>query len=186
MTVRDGAEAKLRGFEVGAVDYVIKPFEAAELVARVRTHLELRALRLELETQVARRTEALERELALREQVLREREALLELVRQQSEQLQQLTRAWTQARAECDEDRTTPPRDGDARQCLEALLELSAREAEVLQLLVDGHSNKQIAASLDLARTSVSTYRMRLMRKLGVEDMASLVRRALELGFQQR
>ena len=45
MSVRDAADDKVRGFEVGAVDYIIKPFEAAELVARVRMHLELRALR---------------------------------------------------------------------------------------------------------------------------------------------
>jgi DNA-binding NarL/FixJ family response regulator len=184
MTVRDGAEDKIRGFEVGAVDYVTKPFEAAELVARVRTHLELRALRLDLEALVTRRTAALERELALREQVLRERAALQELVRQQSDQLRELTRAWMQTRSE---DRDIAPRDdGAAGLRLASLLELSAREAEVLQLLVDGRSNKEIAATLDLARTSVSTYRMRLMKKLDVEDMASLVRRALELGFRTR
>jgi DNA-binding NarL/FixJ family response regulator len=184
MTVRDGAEDKLRGFEVGAVDYVTKPFEAAELVARVRTHLELRALRLDLEAQIARRTAALAQELALREQVLREREALLELVRQQSDQLRELTRAWMEARAE---EKTAAPRGGDAERLrLAALLELSARESEVLQLIVDGRSNKEIAGALDLAPTSVSTYRMRLMKKLEVQDTASLVRRAIELGFRQR
>lgn len=184
MSVRDSAEAKLHGFEVGAVDYVTKPFEAAELVARVRTHLELRALRLDLEAQIASRTAALERELALREQVLREREALLELVRQQSDQLRELTRAWMEARGE---DRKPAPPEGEGqRQRLAALLELSARESEVLQLIVDGKSNKEIAAALELAPTSVSTYRMRLMKKLEVEDTASLVRRAIELGFQPR
>jgi DNA-binding NarL/FixJ family response regulator len=187
MTVRDSVGDKIRGFEVGAVDYVTKPFEAAELVARVRTHLELRALRLDLEDQVARRTAALERELTLREQVLREREALLELVRQQSDQLRELTRAWMEAQAERSEERTTAPRGGDAEGLrLAALLELSAREGEVLQLIVDGRSNKEIAGALDLARTSVSTYRMRLMKKLGVDDTAALVRRAVELGFQPR
>jgi len=34
-----------RGFEVGGVDYVVKPFNAVELLARVRTHLELKAFR---------------------------------------------------------------------------------------------------------------------------------------------
>jgi DNA-binding NarL/FixJ family response regulator len=187
MTVSDSAEAKLHGFEVGAVDYVTKPFEAAELVARVRTHLELRALRLDLEAQIASRTAALERELQLREQVLREREGLLELVRQQSDQLRELTRAWMEARAERGGDRVTASRNDDAERLrLAALLELSARESEVLQLIVDGRSNKEIAATLGLAPTSVSTYRMRLLKKLEVDDTASLVRRAIELGFLQR
>lgn len=186
MTVRDGAGDKLRGFEAGAVDYVTKPFEAAELVARVRTHLELRALRRDLEDQVASRTAALERELALRERVLREREDLLDLVRQQSDQLRELTRAWMEAQGGRAEAPTTSRGDDAEGQRLAALVELSAREGEVLQLLVDGRSNKEIAGGLDLARTSVSTYRMRLMKKLGVGDTASLVRRAIELGFKPR
>src|SRR5690606_12084497 len=37
-------EDKLRGFEAGAVDYVTKPIEEAELLARVNTHLALRSM----------------------------------------------------------------------------------------------------------------------------------------------
>jgi diguanylate cyclase (GGDEF)-like protein len=43
----------LRGFELGAVDYVTKPFNRAELLARVRTHVELRRSRMALETAYA-------------------------------------------------------------------------------------------------------------------------------------
>jgi PAS domain S-box-containing protein len=49
----------LEGFEVGAVDFVTKPFRQRELLARVRTQLELRRLRVELEKRVAERTEDL-------------------------------------------------------------------------------------------------------------------------------
>lgn len=45
----DGTEDKLEGFDAGGVDYIIKPFQMSEVVARVRTHLELRSLRTELE-----------------------------------------------------------------------------------------------------------------------------------------
>jgi two-component system sensor histidine kinase/response regulator len=44
---------KVRGFRCGGVDYVTKPFEAEELIARVRTHLELRRLHFELRRQNA-------------------------------------------------------------------------------------------------------------------------------------
>ncbi len=52
-------EDKLRGFEVGAVDYITKPFIAEEVLARVRTHLALHNMQQLLELQVAERTRAL-------------------------------------------------------------------------------------------------------------------------------
>lgn len=47
---------KVQGFEVGAVDYVTKPYQREELLARVRTHLELHRLRNHLEDLVLQRT----------------------------------------------------------------------------------------------------------------------------------
>jgi signal transduction histidine kinase len=49
MTALCETDEKVRAFEVGAVDYIIKPFEQAELLARVSTHLTLARLRLDLE-----------------------------------------------------------------------------------------------------------------------------------------
>jgi two-component system sensor histidine kinase/response regulator len=42
LTAKSDVESMLTGFELGAQDYVSKPFNASELIARVRTHLELR------------------------------------------------------------------------------------------------------------------------------------------------
>ena len=54
---------KIRGFEAGGVDFITKPFQEEEVLARVRTHMELRNIQLNLERMVAERTaEALERE----------------------------------------------------------------------------------------------------------------------------
>jgi putative two-component system response regulator len=50
---------KVQGFEVGAVDYVTKPYQREELLARVRTHLELHQLRHHLEAMVQTRTSQL-------------------------------------------------------------------------------------------------------------------------------
>ncbi len=50
---------KVQGFQLGAVDYVTKPYQREELLARVRTHLELNHLRNHLESLVAERTSEL-------------------------------------------------------------------------------------------------------------------------------
>jgi two-component system sensor histidine kinase UhpB len=47
---------KVRGFEAGGVDFISKPYQEREVLARVRTHLELRSMQLNLEEMVARRT----------------------------------------------------------------------------------------------------------------------------------
>jgi putative two-component system response regulator len=65
---------KLKGFELGAVDYVTKPFQREELLARVNTHLELNSLRHHLEDMVEERT------LSLRESEQRVMHNLLETV----------------------------------------------------------------------------------------------------------
>jgi putative nucleotidyltransferase with HDIG domain len=65
---------KLHGFDIGAVDYVTKPFQREELLARVRTHLELHRLRHHLEDMVEERT------LSLRESETRLKQNLLESV----------------------------------------------------------------------------------------------------------
>ena len=60
---------------------------------------------------------------------------------------------------------------------------LSARERQVLQLVVEGRSSSEIAHMIHLSPKSVETYRSRLMVKLGVRDVPSLVKFALEHGL---
>jgi diguanylate cyclase (GGDEF)-like protein len=60
VTVMDAVAQKLKGFEVGAADFITKPFDIDEVRARVRTHLELARLRRFLEDLVAQRTAMLE------------------------------------------------------------------------------------------------------------------------------
>ncbi|MFB2975405.1 sensor histidine kinase [Microseira sp. BLCC-F43] len=53
-------ESKMKGFALGAVDYIPKPFEQEEVIARVRVHLQLKQLTESLEEQVRDRTAALQ------------------------------------------------------------------------------------------------------------------------------
>ena len=74
-------EEKVQGFELGAVDFVTKPYQRNELLARVRTHLELTRLRNRLEYQVEERTAALrESEKKLRASLLDSIAALASMV----------------------------------------------------------------------------------------------------------
>ncbi|MEI7457447.1 MAG: HD domain-containing phosphohydrolase [Nitrosomonadales bacterium] len=74
-------EEKLRGFELGAVDFVTKPYQRDELLARVRTHLELNRLRHHLEDLVDERTAELrESERKLRVSLLESITALAAIV----------------------------------------------------------------------------------------------------------
>jgi PAS domain S-box-containing protein len=59
---------RLEGLRLGAVDYISKPFQREELLARVKTHLELARLRENLELLVKKRTAQLEAEISERRQ----------------------------------------------------------------------------------------------------------------------
>lgn len=51
MTVLDQIEEKIKGFEVGGVDYISKPIQEQEVLARVQTHLALRKMQKQMEAQ---------------------------------------------------------------------------------------------------------------------------------------
>jgi DNA-binding NarL/FixJ family response regulator len=60
---------------------------------------------------------------------------------------------------------------------------LSNREMEVLQFIYQGLSNKSIAASMEINDKTVGTYKSRLMKKLGVTNTVSLIKRAESMGI---
>lgn len=246
MTALADSDDKVRGLESGAVDYVAKPIEAAELLARVQVHLTLRELQLQLEARVHERTSELEEEIAQRKRHQEEKEQLLELVRQQSEHLRQLTEQSLESQMQRDQGAAQALHDqvedklgllqkslSDAQcqlqtaassnaavqqaqaqieQALEVLEEirrqtqrvadnlrteapaqqqmrdnplfkLSTREYEVLQLIAQGKSNAEMADMLAVTRPTISTYRARIMNKLGLDDLPALMKFALDHGL---
>lgn len=62
MTALSDTDDKVKGFELGAVDYIIKPFQYQEVLARVKTHLTIQQLRKSLESKNADLEAALARE----------------------------------------------------------------------------------------------------------------------------
>jgi len=67
-----------------------------------------------------------------------------------------------------------PPGEGD-----DDLTRLTGREREILQLIAEGRTNSEIAASLSLSLSTVETHRKQIMKKLDLHKTAELVRFAL-------
>jgi DNA-binding NarL/FixJ family response regulator len=63
--------------------------------------------------------------------------------------------------------------------------ELSEREAEVLRLIAWGHSNKEIAARLDISVKTVEAHKANAMKRLGMTSRIDIVRFALLQGWLQ-
>jgi DNA-binding NarL/FixJ family response regulator len=61
--------------------------------------------------------------------------------------------------------------------------DLSGREREVLQLLAEGKSMKEVAAELDISPRTVEFHKYRIMELLGVRTNAELVQQAIKLGL---
>jgi DNA-binding CsgD family transcriptional regulator len=60
---------------------------------------------------------------------------------------------------------------------------LSPRERQVLQFVVEGRTSKEIAAIVGVKPSSIDTYRSRVMAKLEISDVPSLVRLAIRHGL---
>jgi DNA-binding NarL/FixJ family response regulator len=64
-----------------------------------------------------------------------------------------------------------------------ALEQLTPRQREVLQLVAEGHSVKEIARVLHVSVKTVETHRAQLMERLDIHDVAGLVRYAIRVGL---
>jgi signal transduction histidine kinase len=171
MTALAGTEDKVRGFQAGAVDYITKPFQCEEVLARVRTHLSLRAMQRQIEDKNAE----LEHEIAERaraQEALRVANSELEV--RVAQRTAELMRAVESLRAEI-EVRT---RTEAERAQLESRL-LQAQKMESIGLLAGG-----IAHDFNNMLTPILGYAELLLADLPVSDPRGedlrLIKRAAE------
>ena len=71
-------------------------------------------------------------------------------------------------------------RDGGAKQ-----VRLTPREREVVQLLAEGKTSKEVANKLDISVKTAETHRSRIMAKLALRSVTELVRYAVRNGIIQ-
>jgi two-component system response regulator NreC len=69
---------------------------------------------------------------------------------------------------------------GQDKQTLDGLTD---REREILQLVAEGHTNKDVAEMLSLSIRTVQNHRAHLMEKLGIHDRSELVKYAIKKGI---
>ncbi len=246
---------KMKAFSSGGVDYITKPFQPEEVLARIETHLDLRRLRLSLqeknqalktanntlEEKVEARTIALKTEIEQRKSHQQEKDRLFELAQQQSDQLRSLTNLLIKAQQNQRQGLSTGleqelqpkidllrthlntlqamfPPDHDSQMVVtmaatirllaemesyinqvtanldqaavaeqemssNPLLQLSAREREVLRLVSEGKSNAEVAEILSVSVNTVYTYLKRIRQKLNLQHVSSLAIFAQEHGF---
>jgi DNA-binding NarL/FixJ family response regulator len=60
---------------------------------------------------------------------------------------------------------------------------LTSRQREILQLVAEGKSTKEVAQLLDLSVKTVETHRAQIMDRLGIRELAGLVRYAIRTGL---
>jgi len=60
---------------------------------------------------------------------------------------------------------------------------LTARQREILQMIAEGHSTKEIARILNVSIKTIETHRSRLMDRLDIHDVPGLVRFAIRAGL---
>jgi DNA-binding NarL/FixJ family response regulator len=79
----------------------------------------------------------------------------------------------------------TPPsvKTGPAAPSVAAVQALSAREIEVVRLVAEGFSSKEVAVRLNLSVRTVEKHRANIMEKIGVREVASLVRWCVQSGL---
>jgi two-component system response regulator NreC len=64
--------------------------------------------------------------------------------------------------------------------------QLTKREVQIIALIADGHTNREIAEKLNISHRTVDTHRTNIMRKLDIHNSAALVRTALKEGIITR
>ena len=82
-------------------------------------------------------------------------------------------------------DRVRRQRQAETALLRERLESLTPREREILPLVVSGLLNKQVAAEIGATEATVKVHRSQLMRKMGANSLAELVRLAERIGIPQ-
>lgn len=181
------AQEKVKAFEAGGVDYLVKPCSTVELLARLHTHLVLQRARNALATEVRKQTVELEeKNKELQETNLVLKRLLREIEEEKREvsrimqtnierlilpDLTRMAEAPEQERYQLRDTIQTNLRDLSSSvtgKDVDAYLLLTPSELRVLNFIRQGRSSKEIAQSLNISPQTVATHRKKIRKKLNI------------------
>ncbi len=178
--LNDSAD-KVKAFDIGGQDYITKPFEDTEVLARVKLHLEVSSMRKNLENMVQQRTINLEESNTALKVLLEHRSSEREKFEENAlSHIRSLVSPYLEQLKDTDLDsRQSSLLDIVETNLLEitsqfsgtlysSSLGLTRREMEVAALIKAGKTNAEIAGLINISEHSVSFHRQNLRKKLGL------------------
>ncbi len=174
LTGKTDTESIVKGFEIGAADYVTKPFNEAELLARVNTHLELKKHRDYLENLVQERTAALRVMLEVREEMLSKHEE--KIAANILHRLFPIVENLRERLTTCEQEECLTLIEAglgelfseSAQKLSSPRFNLTPTEIKIAGLIRNGKSAKQIANILGIEEGTVLFHRGNIRKKLGL------------------
>lgn len=162
---------KVRGFDVGGADYIMKPFELSEVKARINTHLTIRRLRMKLQAENNELLQQLQDHIVQLEVAIEGRKMAdqeITYLREERDKLVQMVQA---------------SQSGTRRKNRKLAIDLSIlseREREVLELIGASKNDHEIAEALVVTPSTVRTHRARIMSKLDINSPMDLMKVAMQ------
>lgn len=178
LSSHDTAEEKVKAFEVGGIDYLVKPYSRLELLIRLHTHLALQHIQDGLTLQVKKRTEELEEKnheleetnLVLKRLIHEIEQEKVEINRIMHFNIERLILPDLARMAEAPAQQRYQLKDTIQTNLLDLAspvtgehhdmyLLLTPTELRILNLIRQGRSSKEIAQALNISPQTVATHR---------------------------
>ncbi len=187
LSALDDVVDKVQGFQVGGVDYITKPLQVIEVLARLRAHLALRNLQQALQRQnesleerVVERTAQLYAEIERRTQHEVQKHKLLDLLERQSDQLRELT-GWLLKENQVRHQKSPQHK----REQLIELLQQANRQLEITETIALTHQNAteryQLTTQVDHLRTIIKQFEIELhLAFVEIEQPPPAIQKALD------